>query len=175
VPRAVIDTARELRNLRDVRAIIAESVQRGLATPEQLVEELEHSHSAGSLLPRRAVEDMVAGARSAPEAEFRDLVLQSDVLPEPEWNARIVAADGFLIAIADAWWKRARMIAEINSMEHHLYGETWVATMRRQERLAAEGILVVPIPPSRIRTYPSAVVRNLERTYEARLAQLGAA
>lgn len=51
-----------------------------------LVATLAQGQSNGSALPRRALEDIVAGCRSAPECELRDMVLGSTILPEPAWN-----------------------------------------------------------------------------------------
>jgi hypothetical protein len=173
VARAVFDAARRMRPLRDVRAVAADAVQRRLTTPGRLADEVAAGPSAGSALPREVVTEIQLGLRSAPECEFRDLIRSSRVLPEPEWNARVFGADGQPLAIADALWRRVRMLGEVNSREHHFYGETWEATMRRHARLAAAGFLVVPVSPNRIRTAPAAVLREYETAYLTRAAQLG--
>ena len=168
VHRAAIDACRELTRLADVRALLAETVQRGFTTLDRLEAELAAGHSAGSRLPRQALDDLRAGCRSAPECEARDLVRLSRILPEPEWNSPISDTRGILIGIADGWWKDVRMALEVNSREHHLYGETWEATMARHARFAAEGILVIPVSPLRIRRDGRAFLRQLERAYTAR-------
>jgi len=165
--RAVIDLSRGLTSLRDVRAILADTVQRRYARIEQLELELAHGHSAGSALPRRAVADLVAGCRSAPECELRDLVSNSKVLPEPRWNAP-VRLGGRLLGIADAWWPEALMAAEVNSREHHFAEADWEATMQRQAGFAAHGILVVPVSPARLRSAPGAVLAELESGWLSR-------
>lgn len=170
VPRAVIDTARAMSRLQDVRAVVADAVQRELTTPDLLSAELKASHSAGSLLVRRAVQEMHLGLRSSPECDLRDLVLLSTVLPEPEWNAPVYDAQGHLVGVADAWWKKVRMAGEVNSLEHHFFGETWEATMRRHARMAAAGVLVVPLSPRRIRVAGAVVLDELEDAYLSRLA-----
>ena len=52
VPRAVADTARQLTELRDVRAVVADAVQLGRCTVSQLAEELGPGRSEA---PRRSV------------------------------------------------------------------------------------------------------------------------
>jgi hypothetical protein len=71
---AAIEVARALHNLREVRAVLCEAVQRGLATPDELAAVVREGPSAGSALPRRALADIVAGCRSAAECDLRDLV-----------------------------------------------------------------------------------------------------
>jgi hypothetical protein len=169
VARAVIDAARTMRSLRDVRAIVADVVQRRLTTPSRLATEISDGGSAESALPRRAVEEVLKGLRSAPEGELRDVLLSSAVLPEPGWNAPVFDANGRLIAVADGLWRAACMIGEVNSREHHFFGETWEATMRRHARLAAAGFLVIPVSPQRLRRAPAEVLREFEDAYTARL------
>ncbi len=165
--RAVIDVSRSLPSLREVRAILGDTVQRRHARVEQLELELAHGHSAGSALPRRAVADLVAGCRSAPECELRDLVSTSRVLPEPRWNAPI-RIGGRLLGIADGWWPEALMAAEVNSREHHFAEVDWEATMQRQAGFAAHGILVVPVSPARVRSSPGTVLAELESGWLSR-------
>lgn len=167
--RAVVDLSRVLPRLRDVRAVVADAVHRRYARIDALELELAQGHSAGSALVRRAVADLVAGCRSAPECELRDLVSTSRILPEPCWNAP-VRVGGRLLGIADAWWPEVRMAAEVNSRQHHFAEEDWESTMQRQAGFAAHGILVVPVSPARLRASSTAVLRELESGWLSRRA-----
>jgi hypothetical protein len=161
---AAVDVARRLANLRDVRAVLCEAVQRGLATPDDLERELKDGPSAGSSLPRRALADIAAGCRSAPECEVRDLVRTSTVLPEPRWNQPLRGADDRSL-IPDACWPEATLIVEIDSIEWHRFGDLPEATERRRARLAAVGWRVLPVSPRRLREEPRLVLKELKAAF----------
>jgi hypothetical protein len=133
---AVVDTCRLLGDLRAVRALVAETVQRGVATIDQLAHETAIGGSAGSKWIRRALTDVRGGARSAPEAEWRDLVLASR-LPPPVFNHSLYSLTGEFIARPDSFWEEYGVAVEIDSMEWHLGADDWERTMYRHERLAA--------------------------------------
>ena len=148
--RAVVDACRDFTNPRAVRAWVAESVQRGMLAIEQLDAELAAGGSAGSRWSRRALTDVRGGARSAPEAEWRDLILGSD-LPRPVFNYTLYSPTGVLIGTPDSYWDEFGVAVEVDSMEWHPGAADWEGTMQRHERLAAYGLIVVHASPSRIR------------------------
>ncbi|GAC1330134.1 MAG: hypothetical protein NVSMB13_18080 [Mycobacteriales bacterium] len=82
IDRAVIDACRRLADLRSVRALMAESIQRGRVTVDLLRRELDAGPTSGSRLPRLALAEVDLGVRSAPEAELMALVRGSR-LPMP--------------------------------------------------------------------------------------------
>ena len=172
VARAAVDLCRRLSSMRTVRAVLCDAVQRRRTTVAALAEVLERGHSAGSALPRRVVADLMAGCRSAPECELRDLLLTSRVLPEPEWNVPVFDRHGRLLGRPDGWWRAIRFALEVNSREHHLFGPDWEATMRRQAAFAAYGVLVLPVSPQRIRSEPGPLLAEIERAYLSRLAMI---
>jgi hypothetical protein len=51
-------------------------------------------------------------------------------LPDPLFNARLYLGDQ-LIAVPDAWWPQAGLVAEVDSREWHLSPDDWEHTMRR--------------------------------------------
>lgn len=67
--RAVVDAARRLDDLRAVRALVLGAVCHGSVSAADLAAEVEAGPRRGSGLVRRAVDDALAGAWSAPEAE----------------------------------------------------------------------------------------------------------
>lgn len=87
--RAVADTARKLESLRDVRAVVADSVQRGWCRVAELARELDEGPSRGSARFRRVLAEVAAGVRSVAEAELRDLVKGSGL---PTERAQVVSA-----------------------------------------------------------------------------------
>jgi hypothetical protein len=168
IDRAVLDLCACLTSLRDVRALTCESVQRNRTTPERLVAALDGFPRRGSRLARRAISDVLLGCRSAPECELHDIVGRSRVLPPPRLNVPLVDVSG---VTPDACWPEARLIVEVDSVEHHQLGLAPERTQRRHARLAAAGWVVLPISPRRLRDDPVGVLREIEAAYIAGLAR----
>jgi hypothetical protein len=163
VPRAVADAARGLDRFDDVRAVVCESVQRRSCSVAELMAELDAGPSAGSALLRRALAEVGDGVRSVAEADFRVLILASD-LPRPVFNASLFEADGTFIATVDAWWKEAGVAAEVDSRAYHLSAADADHTTQRHDRLLTHGVLPLHFPPRRIRDDGPAVIEEIRRT-----------
>ncbi|WP_375489734.1 hypothetical protein [uncultured Jatrophihabitans sp.] len=148
--RAVADTSLGMGELPTVRGIVTSAVQRGLCKPEALYDELCAGPRNGSALLRRAVTDVLGGARSVAEAEAVD-ALRLIELPPFEVNAPIFDAAGRRIAVADVLWRELLAIAEIDSREFHFNEQDWQNTMHRHNLLTAAGYAVAHWPPSAIR------------------------
>ena len=166
VPRAVADAARAMTSIREVRAVVADAVQRDRCRVAELAGELDDGPVAGSARFRRVLAEVASGVRSVSEGEFRDLILHAG-LPVPMFNARLYSGD-VLIAVADAWWPEAGVVAEVDSREWHLSPEDWERTLRRHARLTSEGLLVLHFTPKQIRTEPEQVIATLCATLDAR-------
>lgn len=145
VARAVVDHARTLKDLDDVRAVVAEAVQRELTNVEALWAEVELGARNGRYLVRRAVLEMTAGSRSAPEAKAACQLTAAGLGPF-EQNAPVVAADRTYYA--DFLWRALRAILEIDSFEHHFRRADWQRTLDRHFALEAAGFTVTHVPPS---------------------------
>ena len=156
-PRAVADTVRGLTSLRDVRAIVADSIQRRQCDVGELITELNAGRIPGSALFREALGDVAEGIRSAAEGDLKDLLAKSG-LPAPLFNASIFDAQGTFIAMPDAWWPDRGVVVEIDSHEWHLSPHDHARTLERQRRMAKLGILVLPFTPRQIRTERAAVL-----------------
>ena len=163
--RAVADAARTLTSITEVRAIVAGSVQAGRCSVTELVRELGDGPKTGSALLRRVLAEVADGVRSAVEGEFRDLVRRAG-LPMPMFNARLYVGD-VLLAVADAWWPKVRVAAEVDSREWHLSAEDWQRTMSRHARMTAAGILVLHFTPQQIRRQPAQVISTLRAALAA--------
>lgn len=165
VARAVVDTCRLLPELRSVRAVVAQAVQTGRTTVPALSAEAVSGGSAGSRLIRIALEEVGAGARSAPEAAVLRAIRRYG-LPEPHWNIDLYAADGTWLARPDAWWREANTVLEIDSIEWHLEPERWQRTMRRHEFMTMSGLLVIHATPSRVYTDLAGLLRHVATTLD---------
>lgn len=159
--RAAVLAVAHLQNLREVRAVLSEVVQRRLTTVEHLDACLEAGPRHGRRLARSALDDLAAGCRSAPEMELRDLLRRCPhLLRGLEWNYRIDIGGTWFIA--DACWPHARLIVEVDSVAHHGLGEGPERTARRRAALTAAGWTVLSVSPLRIREEPDAILSEIE-------------
>jgi hypothetical protein len=157
--RAVADAARRMRSAREVRVLIAQTVQQQRCTIGMLTIELEQGPAQGSAFLRAALVEVREGIRSGPEGDLR-VLLRRGRLPMPMFNARLYD-EKTLIAVADCGWEDAGVAAEVDSREYHYSAEDWQCTMRRHDRLVARGVLVLHFTPARIRAEPQAVAAEI--------------
>jgi hypothetical protein len=160
LPRAVADAARGMTRLSDVRAVVAEAVQHGRCSLAELIRELNDGPVAGSRFYRIAIGEIGEGVRSAAEADLRGLIQRSD-LETPIYNAELYAADGSFLGIADAWWPRAGVAAEVDSRQYHLSPDDYERTTMRHNRMEAAGISMLHFLPSTLRSKSPTVLRDL--------------
>jgi hypothetical protein len=158
--RAVADAARGMSRLSDVRAVVAEAVQNGRCDLASLISELNEGPSTGSRALRMALGEVGDGIRSAAEADLKTLIHRSD-LERPMYNATLYAADGTFLGIADAWWARAGVVAEVDSRQYHLSPEAYERTTARHNHMTAHGINLLHFLPSMLRREPSTVIDDL--------------
>ncbi|HEY5357459.1 MAG TPA: hypothetical protein VIJ82_07165 [Streptosporangiaceae bacterium] len=138
-----------MREIGDIRAVVAAGVQLGKVQVWQLAEELERGPVQGSARLRRALAEVAEGARSGAEADLVGLI-RRERLPMPLLNPRLFVGQDFLAA-PDAWWPDAGVAAEVDSRQWHLSPADWERTMARHSRMSARGIIVLHYPPARIR------------------------
>ena len=122
-----------------MRAVVAEAVQNGRCDLGSLISELNEGPSTGSRALRMALGEVGDGIRSAAEADLKTLIRRSD-LERPMYNATLYAADGTFLGIADAWWARAGVVAEVDSRQYHLSPEDYARTTQRHNHMTAYGI-----------------------------------
>jgi hypothetical protein len=163
--RAVADTARVLTSLDDVKAAVAEAVQKQACSIAELGLELEEGPTQHSARLRAALRSVRAGTRSVAEDRFRERVMKSD-LPAPRYNVFLRAADGTDIGEVDAWWADAGVSAEIDSQEYHFYRADWLRTDAKRSRLLKHGIFPHNIAPARVDHDWDAVCDELRSSLE---------
>jgi hypothetical protein len=168
-PRAVADTVRQLTELRDVRAVVADAVQLGRCTVGQLAEELRIGPVKGSAMFRSVLAEVADGIRSTAEGDLRDVV-RTARLPTPLFNPSLYDGDVFL-GKPDAWWPDAGVAGEVDSREWHLSPEDWDRTRRRHDRMAAAGVILLHFSPAQIRREPAAVAQMIKGALERGLTR----
>jgi hypothetical protein len=163
--RAVADAARSLRDLAEVRAVVAGAVQKGRCRIEDLAAELRDGPIRDSARLRTVLLEVAEGIRSPAEGDFRKLIISSG-LPRPLFNPGLYHGGEFL-ARPDAWWPDAAVAAEVDSRRWHLGPAEFEQTMRRHARMGAAGIVVLHFAPHQIRTEPDRVVRDIASALRA--------
>jgi len=164
-PRAVADAVRPMTDLNDVRAVVAEAVQRGGCSIPHLAGELDAGPTCGSGLLRRALAEVAEGIRSVAEADLRDLIRWAH-LPTPLYNPRLLVGEEFL-AMPDCWWPESGVAGEADSRAWHFSPDAWEQTMARHARMSAHGIVVLHFPPRQIRSQRRQVADTIRRALAA--------
>lgn len=174
VSRAVVDACRRMRELNQVRALIAESVQCGLTSVGALAEELDRAPPTGTRLPRQVLAEVGSNAHSVPEIEL-SLVLRGAGLTEPEQNADVHDDAGRWLARGDFVWRAYRAIVEVDSVAFHLAPEDQWRTQERHNRLEAAGWAVLHYSPKRVYADAATVVAEISALLAARARLLNPA
>ena len=164
--RAIADAARGMRRLSDVRAVVAEAVQRGRCDLASMARELNEGPSAGSRFYRTALAEISDGIRSAAEADLKSLIDRSD-LEKPMYNPELYAEDGTFLGIPDAWWQRAGVAAEVDSREYHISPEDQERTRKRHNRMEASGINTLHFSPRALKRESATVLTDLRGSIES--------
>ncbi len=159
VARAVVDAARWMTELADVRAVMCGAVQQGRCSVRHLAAELAEPRLPGSAQARRVLAEVSQGIRSPAEGDLMDLI-RAAALPVPLYNPALYLG-GVLLAVPDAWWPQAGVVVEVDSRQWHLSAWHWEHTMDRHTRLTAAGISVLHFSPSQIRRERDKVVAQI--------------
>ena len=165
LPRVLVDTAIRLGSVDDVRALLSEGVQRRNLHVDQLIVELVGAPRNGSGFARRAVEEIVLGARSAPEGRVIRIVAGSTILPAAHHNCLVIGPGGTPLGSPDGYWEEAAVAQETDSVDHHYDVDAWAATLERRALFGAAGINVLPSRPRRLIDDADGVRRELESAY----------
>lgn len=167
LPRAAGDAARAMRKPEEVRALVSEVLHRshncGLG---DLVEELRQGPHAGSAQLRAAIHEVSEGIRSEAERDFKFCVGGSR-LPAPLYNARLYLPDGTFLAMTDAWWPRAGVAGEVDSLSHHILAQDHEETTARRNRMEAADIRVLQFLPKDIKANWPIHFQHLQKAIES--------
>ncbi|WP_370947406.1 hypothetical protein AB5J62_07550 [Amycolatopsis sp. cg5] len=165
IPRAILDAARRLTSTDQIRAMMAESVQRRRCTAQALLHEIAEGPRTGSARLRAALAPVLDNVHSVAEADAWELWRRAG-LPPCQWNVKIFDADGNYIATPDAWCRKVAFAWEIDSRDHHSEDDDFANTIARNARYAAVGIVVLQTLPAWLRSKPDEVIAQLRAAYE---------
>jgi predicted transcriptional regulator of viral defense system len=117
----------------------------------------------------RAAVDSDLRTRSEMEITFHALVLDAD-LPWPEVNGTVALNE--ITLEADAVWRDARLIVELDGRQAHATRHAFEADRERDRLAALEGWLVVRITWRQLNEHPARLVRDLRRLLDQRRRHL---
>jgi hypothetical protein len=167
VAKVVVDAARELHSLQDVRGVVLAAVADGLCTTEQIRSVLAAGAVAGTKLVRRACLDAERGAVSPPEAELVDGLLPLGV---PFYCNCEVWLGEELLGIVDVWLVGTGVGGELDSKQFHADALRLDATLLRDKRFHRATLSLQHISPLRYRSAPGAFHATLLGEVAAREA-----
>lgn len=170
--RAVVDAGRRLDDLRSVRALLLGAVCRRFCSAEELAAEVEAGPRRGSGLVRRAADDALAGAWSAPEAEAAELVgaaVGAGRLPPFLLNATL-QLHGRRIGMPDGWVVGTGVGWQVDSREFHGEEDDFDETLAVHDGFAEHGLTLLHVTPRRLRRLGPAWVELLISAVAARPA-----
>ena len=166
LPRATADAARAMQKPEDVRALISEALHQGRdCSVKDLVTELKKGPSAGSALFRSALAEVSEGIRSEAERDLK-FCINGSRLPKPLYNARLFLPDGTFLAMPDAWWPRAGVAGEVDSLSHHILTPDHADTTARRNRMEAADIRVLQFLPKDIKPSWPTHFHDLEKAIQ---------
>lgn len=162
IERCVLDAVRRLRNESDIAALMTEPVQRRMILKEALEDELESGCRKGSATPRKVLRAIGDGVRSAAEHEVREWWLAQPDLAPVLMNVSLFDEDGRFLGIADIHDEETGLVVAVDSVEQHFATPEQVALTERQHRAyRSAGLHVIGIRPSRVRTDPVGLLRDV--------------
>lgn len=168
--RAVIDAARRLTRLQDVRALVLAAVCQRWCSVDRLRAELDAGPRNGTALCRRAIRDAEAGAWSAPEAEVGDVAaaaVRAGRLPAFLLNPTLLLG-GVVIGQPDGWLLGLGLGWEVDSRRHHGDDADFDATLARHDGFARHGLQLLHVTPRRARLLGPAYAQVLVDAVTAR-------
>jgi hypothetical protein len=161
--RAVADTVRMLSELapEGAQALVAEAIQRHLATPEQFMAELALGPKRG----RAQLREALAGvpAVQAPYARLQELCRSSPALPLIVWRPTLCGPDGESLPAPDGWIADTAIAVEITELDPS--PQAWTRRLLRHQDYAEYGVLVLTFTANEIRFDPAGVLDTIVRAY----------
>ena len=152
--RAVADTVRDLHELSEVRAVVADAVQRRRVQVWHLAEELAAGLARGASCFRTVLAEIADGVRSVAEADLRTLI-KHEGLPVPMYNPRLFV--GAHSSEPPTPGGRRRAWPARSSPARGTWRPETGSARWPDARMSAFGIVVLHFPPRRLRTEPWAM------------------
>lgn len=161
---AVVAAARRMTSQRQITALFSEAVQQRVVSADELLT----SHLAGSPRGRKlcdaALDAVIGGSRSAPEAEVRSLMLSAPALLSVVFNRLLRLPTGRIVS-PDALLTDSGVVHETNGRKWHAAEDRFDSMQERHDAMTECGLIVLHNSPRRIMAEPAAVLGQIERTH----------
>jgi hypothetical protein len=164
---AVIAATRLMTSRRPVLAALSDALQRRTTSYDDLVRAHVQGPPRNARLADDALDDLGAGTRSVPEADFRHLVLASAILPIVGFNVWLRLPEGRIVCV-DALIESSAVIHETNGRVAHEREDLFEDMQERGDALTTTGFTVLNNAPSRIRLRGREVIAQVERCHQMR-------
>jgi hypothetical protein len=162
IQRCILDAVRRLRKESDIAALMTEPVQRRMILKETLEDELERGCRRGTATPRKVLRAINDGVRSAAEFDVRGWWLSQPELDPVRFNVALFDEHGTFLGIADIYAEDVGLVVPVDSVEQHFTTPEQVALTERQHRAyRSAGLHVLGVRPSRVRTDPGGLLRDV--------------
>lgn len=165
--RAVVDAARRLDSLQDVRALVLSALRLRWCGLDELRAELAQHPRNGTAHLRRALRDWERGAWSAPEAEVADVAAADGRLPRFLLNATLLVG-GVRVGMPDGWFVGLGLGWEVDSRLFHSDDDGFDRTLARHDAFGAHGLQLLHVTPRRARQLGARYADLLAAAVEAR-------
>jgi hypothetical protein len=162
--RALSDFAARVGNERVALAVLADAIQRRIATVDDVISELSHVTGRGRGLAGCITQHLSSGAHSAPEADFLALVARSRLLPSPLANPLLELPDGRRVS-PDALFVDAGLVHETNGRSAHAATDLFESMQERHGAMTAAGLTVLHSSPYQLRNEADRIVAQVESCY----------
>lgn len=169
-PRAAVDAAAWQRHPRTAVGLLAATVQQGLATTDELFEQLDRVGAVRfRSVMRTSLVDIAGGSQSLAEIDFIRFCRERD-LPAPERQARRTDSQGRQRYLDVEWRLRdgRRLVVEVDGIGHSDPDRWYEDLLRTAELDASRRDIVVRVPAGAVRLEP-------DRVYDILRHHLGSA
>ncbi len=175
--RALVDTSVfERHTMQELEHLAIGILQRGLASPEQLAQEMRGRPIASVGPVKRGLEAFRQGAWSRPEAVLRELIGGRHGFPSMVTNRRLVSvATETFIGCPDAYFEEAGVAVQVQSRQYHQGfddqgGDQWARTVEKDSAYVAVGVRVLGVTPWTLYRNPDTFLSRLRQTIELGVA-----
>jgi very-short-patch-repair endonuclease len=162
---AVIAATRRMRSDRSVLAALSDALQRRVTTYDDLIRAHVQGPPRNARPADQALAHLAAGTRSAPESDFRKLVLASSVLSDVAYNVWLRLPDGRRLCV-DALIPSSAVVHETNGRSGHAREDLFEDMQERHDALTASGFTVLHNSPRRIQRRGREVIAQVERCHQ---------
>jgi hypothetical protein len=161
---AVIAATRRMTRPRGVLAALSDALQRGITTYDALLRAHLDGPPRNQRQTAEALEQLGAGIRSVAEADFRNLIAKSRVLPAVEFNVWLRLRDGRRVCV-DALIRSSAVVHEVNGRLAHAREDLFEDMQERHDAVTTSGLTVLHNSPRRIRKAGAEVLDQFERCH----------